>query len=61
MSQQVGTEVDVQPFRPSAGEINILGKNFIDSRGRILHLRGANVGAASKVYVGVWGFCVGGW
>lgn len=33
----------------SAAAISIEGRHFIDSHGRVLHLRGANVSAASKV------------
>ncbi len=38
-------------FSPTAGSINILGRHFVDQHGRVLLLHGANVGAASKVYV----------
>ncbi|KAL1410100.1 hypothetical protein Q8F55_004103 [Vanrija albida] len=37
------------PFVPSSSKISILAGNFVDDHGRILHLRGANVGSASKV------------
>lgn len=33
----------------NAGGIDIHGAHFLDHYGRILHLRGANVGASSKV------------
>ncbi|GMK54726.1 hypothetical protein CspeluHIS016_0113120 [Cutaneotrichosporon spelunceum] len=36
-------------FSPNAGNINILGRHFVDQHGRVLLLHGANVGAASKV------------
>ena len=35
---------------PSSSSIQILGRHFIDQHGRILNLRGVNVGAASKMY-----------
>lgn len=42
---------DFTPFAPSSSKISILAGNFVDDHGRILHLRGANVGSASKVCV----------
>lgn len=36
-------------YVPSADSINISGRHFTDPLGRVLGLRGANVGSASKV------------
>lgn len=36
-------------YQPSADSITISGRHFIDPLGRVLGLRGANVGSASKV------------
>lgn len=36
-------------FVPSADSIGISGRHFTDPLGRVLGLRGANVGSASKV------------
>lgn len=36
---------------PSASNVRISGRDFVDQHGRILDLRGANVSSASKVYV----------
>ncbi len=35
--------VDIKP------KIQIHGRHFVDEQGRVVHLRGANVGSASKV------------
>lgn len=40
---------ELELYVPSAGNISISGRYFKDSYGRILGLRGANVGSASKV------------
>ena len=44
-------EVRIEPFHPHAGVIQLSGRHFIDEHGRVLDMRGANVGSASKVYV----------
>lgn len=36
-------------YTPTAGNLSISGKHFQDDKGRIIKLRGVNVGAASKV------------
>lgn len=40
---------DFELFVPTADSISISGRNFTDPLGRVLGLRGANVGSASKV------------
>lgn len=40
---------DIPLYSPAAGNISIREKHFQDDKGRVLGLRGANVGAASKV------------
>jgi hypothetical protein len=39
----------MEPFRPQAPVISITGRHFTDTNGRVLDLRGANVGSSSKV------------
>ena len=41
---------EFETYRPSSSSIKILGRHFIDTHGRILDLRGVNVGASSKSY-----------
>ena len=38
-----------QALAPTASNIQIFGRHFVDQHNRVLSLRGANVGAASKV------------
>lgn len=45
----IASDVELPLFAPSAGNISILGRHFIDDKGRVLLLRGANVSASSKV------------
>jgi hypothetical protein len=47
-SQQVTTP---GPLALSSAELKVFGRHYIDSQGRIVHLRGANVSASAKVYV----------
>ena len=45
-------EVDTSSLKAvdlSASHVKVFGRHFIDQHGRILHSRGANVGAGSKV------------
>jgi hypothetical protein len=44
-----GTQIDT--FYPSASNIQLFGRHFMDDHGRILYLKGANVSASSKVLV----------
>lgn len=53
MTTKTSPQADTSAFKPSAKSISILGRHFVDDKGRILALRGANVGSASKVYVPV--------
>jgi hypothetical protein len=41
----------IEAFRPDATSVQLDGRNFVDGHGRVLDMRGANVGSASKVYV----------
>lgn len=42
-------DTHIEAFRPSADSVRLDGRHFVDARGRILDMRGANVGSASKV------------
>lgn len=41
--------ITIQALELSARNISINGRDFVDEHGRVLDLRGANVGSASKV------------
>lgn len=43
--------ISIEAFKPGASVIQVSGRDFTDSHGRILDLRGANVSSSSKVYV----------
>lgn len=47
-------EQKLEPFHPTCANVSISGRNFVDPLGRILDLRGVNVGASSKMYVWVF-------
>jgi hypothetical protein len=53
MSKPDSASITIEALEPSARNITINGRNFVDEHGRVLDLRGANVGSASKVYVAV--------
>jgi hypothetical protein len=42
-------DTHIEAFRPSADSVRLEGRHFVDAHGRILDMRGANVGSASKV------------
>ena len=42
-------DTHIEVDRPSADSIRLDGRHFVDAYGRILDMRGANVGSASKV------------
>jgi len=44
-------DISFEAFKPGASVIQVSGRNFTDNHGRVLDLRGANVGSSSKVYV----------
>jgi hypothetical protein len=51
MSSKGATEVSFEAYHPSAARISLRGRHFVDNHDRVLDLRGANVGSASKVSV----------